>query len=348
MSMTPRERWLALFDGRKPDRIPTDIWATDEVYEQLRQDLNCADNQAVWDKLGIDTPVNLIPWYKGPKLPDNTDFWGVRSKMVDYGTGAYSETDHCPLADATCVDDIHAHPWPNPDDFDYQRIVPLIEQNDGYRPLRGGGFEPFLLYCKLRGLEKAFEDLLIDTDIAEAGLQHIFDFFYELNRRTFEAAGGKIDLFYLAEDLGAQTGPLFSLDVYRKFIMPNQKRMADLAKQHGAHVFYHTDGSAKVFLPDLIDHVGIEILNPIQWRCPTMERETLAAEFGDKVIFHGAIDNQQTLPFGTPEDVRAEVIETAEIFKECRWICAPCHNLQPNTPTENIVAMYEAVSSLTR
>ena len=98
-----------------------------------------------------------------------------------------------------------------------------------------------------------------------------------------------------------------------------------------------------MFLPDLIDRVGIEILNPIQWRCPGMERERLVADFGGRIIFHGSIDNQRTLPFGTVDDVVREVRQSVDIYRDARWICGPCHNLQPVTPTENIVALYEAI-----
>jgi uroporphyrinogen decarboxylase len=152
----------------------------------------------------------------------------------------------------------------------------------------------------------------------------------------------------VAEDLGAQTGPLMSLAMYRRFLLPNQVRMADLARSYGVHVMYHTDGAARPFIPDLIDKVGIEILNPIQWRSTGMERQKLVADFGQRVIFHGSIDNQQTLPFGTPDDVAAEVRESVELYRPARWICAPCHNLQPVTPTQNIVAMYEAIHELGR
>jgi uroporphyrinogen decarboxylase len=74
-----------------------------------------------------------------------------------------------------------------------------------------------------------------------------------------------------------------------------------------------------------------------------MERERLVEDFGDRVIFHGAMDNQETMPFGTVDDVRQEVLDNLRIFSGSRWICAPCHNLQPVTPTENIVALYETV-----
>ncbi len=105
-------------------------------------------------------------------------------------------------------------------------------------------------------------------------------------------------------------------------------------------MFYHTDGAARVFIPDLIDQVGIEVLNPVQWRCPGMERETLVRDFGKRIGFHGAIDNQRTLPFGTEQDIIKEIRESCRIFKGSRWICAPCHNIQPVTPTRNIITLY--------
>jgi uroporphyrinogen decarboxylase len=148
---------------------------------------------------------------------------------------------------------------------------------------------------------------------------------------------------YVAEDLGSQASLLMGLKEIRHFILPRQKKMADLARSFGIHIFYHTDGAAREVIPDLINVTGIEILNPIQWRCPGMEREGLVRDFGNKVIFHGAVDNQQTLPFGTPDDVRNEVLDNIRIFGGARWICAPCHNLQPVSPTANIVALYETI-----
>ena len=96
-------------------------------------------------------------------------------------------------------------------------------------------------------------------------------------------------------------------------------------------------------IPDLVDVVGINILNPIQWRCPGMDREGLVRDFAGKLVFHGAIDNQYTLPFGSVDEVRQEVLDCIRIFGPARWVCAPCHNIQPVTPTENIVAMYETI-----
>jgi len=368
--MTPRERWLALLHNRPADRIPTDYQATPEVTARLLKDLGCADEMELWRRLSIDKRKMVEPrWARdesgkpaptklvaesGPAThhsPPATrhpppDLWGVRYRKASYGSGTYDEPCFHPLAAAESVEEVHAHRWPDPDDFDYGVVTAAVEEDDGYWPIHSGCYEPFLLYGYLRGLQQAMEDLLLRPDIADAVLGHLFEFHYEYHRRIFEAGKGRIDLTWVAEDLGAQTGPLFSLATYRRFFLPNQIRMAELARRFGVHVMYHTDGAARMFLPDLIDRVKIEVLNPIQWRCPGMQRERLVADFGDRVIFHGSIDNQRTLAFGSVDDVVQEVRQSIEIYRNARWICAPCHNIQPITPTENIVAMYDTVHAL--
>ena len=120
-------------------------------------------------------------------------------------------------------------------------------------------------------------------------------------------------------------------------------KMIELAHAHGAKAFHHNDGAIRPLLPELIE-MGIDILNPVQWRCRGMEREGLARDFGQAVVFHGAVDNQWTLPFGTPADVRRQVAENIEILAKGKgYIVSPCHNIQPNTSTENILALYDAV-----
>jgi len=350
MTMTPRQRWLALLEGKPADRIPTDYQATDEVTARLLKDLGCDDEESLWRKLHIDCRKFVEPVWRRPGDCEDpkADMWGIRYRSVDYGTGAYDEPEFMPLANVDSVEEVHAHRWPDPDEFDYGPITRAVESVDGYRPIHAGCYEPFLLYGYLRGLETAFADLALQSEIAEAILGRILDFYYEHHRRIFEAGAGRIDLTFVAEDLGAQTGPLMSLPMYRRFLLPGQIKMAELARSYGVHVMYHTDGAARTFIPDLIERVGIEILDPIQWRCPGMEREALVADFGEKVIFHGSIDNQQTLAFGTVDDVVAEVRQSVEIYKDARWICAPCHNIQPVSPTENIVAMYETIHEIGR
>jgi len=134
---------------------------------------------------------------------------------------------------------------------------------------------------------------------------------------------------------------MFSPAQIREFLLPRMKRMMDLVHGAGAYVFHHNDGACRAILPDMIE-AGIDILNPVQWRCKGMDREGLKRDFGSKVVFHGAMDNQHTLPFGSVEEVRREVLDNLRILGEGGgYILAPCHNLQVVGPAENIVAMYE-------
>jgi uroporphyrinogen decarboxylase len=119
-------------------------------------------------------------------------------------------------------------------------------------------------------------------------------------------------------------------------------RMIELVHSSGVRVMHHDDGAIRPLIPDLIE-TGIDVLNPIQWRCRGMEREGLARDFGKSLVFHGGVDNQQTLAFGSPEDVRREVADNIAIFSRCKgYVVAPCHNIQAVTPTANILALYES------
>lgn len=343
--MSPRERWLALFRGEKPDRIPTDYWATDEVTERLLRELHVSCQEELFRKLHIDAPYRLEP----PKViihhPDDpsSDIWGLRRRIVNYGSGLYEEFDNHPLGGFTTREEVEGYRWPVPEYHDFRLFSEQLRKVPDDRPLRTGDYEPFLLYCAMRGLEMAMIDLAEGSEVLTAALDRIFTYHFEIARRAFEIAGGRIDITYIAEDFGSQNGLLMSLDHIRKYFLPNQKRMADLARGYGIHNFYHSDGDIRSVIPDLITITGIDLLNPIQWRCPSMERKALVRDFGDRIIFHGAMDNQQTLPFGSARDVRGEVMENISIFRGARWICAPCHNFQPVTPSENIMAMYETI-----
>jgi len=102
-------------------------------------------------------------------------------------------------------------------------------------------------------------------------------------------------------------------------------------------------------LPTLTD-IGIDVLNPIQWHLPGMSLSELKDRFGKKICFHGGIDNQHVLPFGTPEEVRKEVATCLEILANdgTGYILAPCHNIQVISPVENIVTMYRTAKELGR
>jgi len=343
--LTPKERWLATFAGEKPDRIPTDYWATDEVTARLYNELGCRNIEELYTRLHIDGLIVVDP----PRRDDHkagdpgADLWGLRRKLIRYGAGEYDEFANHPLAELTTVEQLDAYPWPSADDHDFEAFCAMLRAVPAHRMVRSGNFEPFLIYAGLRGLEQALMDMVENPEFLEAALARMFRYYLALAERTFEAGKGRIGVTYIAEDLGGQTSLLMSRAQIRRFLLPNQKTMADLARSYGIHIFYHTDGAVRTVIPDLLDVTGIELLNPIQWRCPGMEREGLVRDFGKRLIFHGAMDNQQTLPFGTPADVRNEVLENIGIFRGARWVCAPCHNLQTVTPTANILALYDTI-----
>ncbi|MCS6859345.1 MAG: hypothetical protein NZT92_03365 [Abditibacteriales bacterium] len=341
-TMTPRERWLAVLRREKPDRVPMDYWATAEANQKLMQHLGCATMQEVFDRLHIDTPLTVGPRYVGPPLPPGQDVFGCRYKNVDYGTGVYAECVYHPLAEYTSVEEIERnYQFPSPDWYDYAHI-PAQVACAPERPIRGGGSEPFLIYKNLRGQEQAFLDLILYPEIVHYCLGKLFDLAYENTRRIYEQIPGKVMITYVAEDLGSQEGLLFSPAQIREFLLPGMKRMIDLAHEAGAFVFHHSDGAIRDILPDMIA-AGIDVLNPIQWRCKGMERAALKRDFGHQVIFHGGVDNQYTLAFGSVEEVRQEVADNLRILGAGGgYILAPCHNIQAVSPPENIVAMYEA------
>ncbi len=339
-TMSPRERWLAVLKREKPDRVPMDYWATPEATEKLLAYLGC-NFEEMTRRLHIDLPLRVAPKYVGPPPKEGEDIWGVKYTLIDYGTGVYSESINAPLAQYNSPEEIEAnYRWPNPDDWDYSDLPNQIKGQE-HRPISGGGSEPFLQYKTLRGEAQAFIDLVENPEIVNYCLDKLFELAYQNTLRIFETIPGSVIITYIAEDLGSQDSLMYSPAHIREYFLPRMKRMIELTKQHGSYVFHHTDGAVRDILPDLIE-IGIEILNPVQWRCKGMEREGLKRDFGDKLIFHGAMDNQYTLPFGTVEEVRKEVLDNYRILGEGGgYILAPCHNIQSISPPENIVAMYE-------
>ncbi|MFW6047563.1 MAG: uroporphyrinogen decarboxylase family protein [Candidatus Woesearchaeota archaeon] len=210
-------------------------------------------------------------------------------------------------------------------------------------PIRGGGSEPFLIYKRLRGQEQAFIDLIINPEIVHYCLEQLYNFCYENTRRIYEQIPGKIMITYVSEDMGEQDNLMYSPEQIRKFFLPGMKKMIELAHEAGTYVMHHNDGAIRKILPDLIE-AGIDILNPVQWRCKGMERKKLKKDFGNKLVFHGAMDNQYTLAFGSEEEICQEVIDNINILgKDGGYILAPCHNIQAISSPKKIISMYKTV-----
>jgi uroporphyrinogen decarboxylase len=339
-TMTPRERWLAVLSHAQPDRTPMDYWGTPEVDRLLMRHLRSPSRREMLKKLHVDFVIALEPEYIGPRLEPDTDVFGVRHTNVDYGTGSYPEATGYPLAAYTSVEEIERHyTWPRADWWAYGDLAGQIAGYEEY-PVRAGGSEPFLTYTTLRGREQAYLDLVENPEMVSYCLEKLFELAYQNTLRCLEALPGRATFSYVAEDLGGQHSLLYAPAHIRRFFFPGMKRMIELVHQAGAYVFHHDDGNITRILPDLVA-LGIDVLNPIQWRAGGMDRTALKREYGQRLVFHGAMDNQQTLPFGTVDDVRAEVRENLCLLGHGGgYILAPCHNLQAVTPVENIIAMY--------
>ena len=368
--MNHRERILAAIHRQPLDRIPTDMWATPEVQERLFEHFGIAtargteagdisllgglltrDVEAIlelWQILGIDGILNISPPYVGPELLEEDLYtenaWGMGFRPQSYGTGSYDEQIYYPLAEAESIADLEAYRWPDPDWYDYSALPDLVEVCGG-RAISLGYTAPFFYHNLLRGLELSLVDTLLRPEFTHYLVGRISDFFTEYHRRCFEATRGLVDMTQVTDDFGSQFGLLISPQAFETFYRSPHQRAIDLAKSYDLIVLHHDDGDMRKLLPAFVD-MGIDILNPIQWRCGDWDLAALKADYGDQICFHSAVDNQQTLPFGTPDDVRAEVEHLIATLggDGTGFILGPCHNLQPVTPVENILAMYEAAA----
>jgi uroporphyrinogen decarboxylase len=348
--MNSRERILAACERRRPDRPPIALRCTPEAWEALRQHLGVASNTEVMDTLDIDLRWISLPFIGPPErsaVPlgsEGTDFWGCRIRKVETGFNTYFEFDSYPLAHCQTVADVNAHDWPSLDWWDYSAVPRLIEEQNaaGRRAiafLAGGAFEtPWYM----RGQAQFLMDLRTQPEIAEAISSRVEAYYRGRALRVLAAAGGQIDMIGSGGDVGTQRGMMLNPDLWRRHIKPYTGRLIRSFKDMGLKTFYHSCGSIVPIIPDLIE-VGLDVLDPIQVSAAGMQPAALFAAFGDRLSFHGAIDEQELLPHGTPAQVYAETRRTIDILgRNGGYIVMAAHNLQGDTPVENILAMFDA------
>ncbi len=366
--MNHRERILAAIRHQPVDRVPTDIWATAEVQEKLLRHFGIETQRGVpsigielmggvlsrdvramlqlLDRLEIDGILSIKPPYIGPELRTEDEYWenewGMGFRRQPYDGGAYNERVRFPLAEAESIADLKRYRWPQPAWYDYSALPDLAARCQG-RAVSCGYTAPFFYHNLLRGLERSLMDLALCPDFSLYLIQRLSDFFTEYHERCFQALRGRIDMTQVTDDFGSQNGLLISPRAFDRFYREPMQRAIDLAHSFDLIVFHHDDGDARVLLPRLAG-MGIQVLNPIQWRCGDWDLAALKREYGDRLCFHSAVDNQQTLAFGQPEEVRAQVRHLIQTLASDRtgYIVGPCHNLQAVSPVENIVALYDA------
>lgn len=349
--MTPQQRILATLERRPTDRTPVDVWLTPEVFADLQKHVGINDELKLYQELGLDKIVWIFPGYQAekydPNESDGQDPWGVPMKRVVSGKATYMEFISAPLGEMEDPSELDKHPfWPDPDKFNYAAAKAAAEKARSYQFATIGPWISFFeIYCHMRGMENALMDVIAEPEFLEATLDRIEAIQTTMLERFLTELGDLIDIIFISDDMGTQESQLIAVDAWLEHFKPRMQRWTQLIHKHGKKVLFHTDGAARPFIPHLIDS-GIDILNPVQHICPGMEREALKRDFGEKVIFHGGVENQHVLPYGTVDEVRAET-ETClrTLGHEGGYIACSCHNIQAGSPVENVLTMIETVQN---
>ena len=208
------------------------------------------------------------------------------------------------------------------------------------RFLVGGlGWGLFERSWTLRGFENALMDAIAEPDFYEELLRRLTDLYLQFVERTVDLP---IDAVLFGDDWGDQRGVILGPERWRRFIKPCWAKVYQAVHDAGKIVMSHSCGSVAEIMPDIIE-IGLDVLESVQPEPAGMNPYELKRKWGDKITFWGALGSQSTIAFGTPADIRAEVARLCrEMGKGGGYILAPAKGLQPETPTENAVAVVEA------
>lgn len=348
--MNSRERVLAATERRLPDRPATSLRCTPEVWLKLQEALGVEGVNGVLDALDIDLrwiPLPFIGPAERSAIPlgsEGTDYWGCHIKKMENDFNTYFEFYDFPLAHCETPEDVDAHDWPQLDWWDYDAIPRLIAEADQVEPrgllfFAGGAFEtPWYM----RGLERFMMDLYEHPEIVDRICTRVEEYYRLRALRVLETGGGRIDVVGSGGDIAGERGMLLAPDVWREQIKPHSGRLIATFKAMGLKTFYHSCGSLVPVIDDLIE-LGLDILEPIQVTSAGMTPEELFPQFGDRLSFHGAIDEVHLLPHATPKQVYDETTRIIDILgANGGFFVAPSHQVQGDTPIDNILAIYDA------
>jgi len=273
-----------------------------------------------------------------------TDEWGITWRNVEYqtqfGIGHYTEIVGHPLVDDQAIDR-YQPPDPNRPELYVESERVIQEYKDEYWIVGVTVTTIFETAWALRGYEKTLVDFALNPDLVERLLDIPFNFHFAAAKNLVQLG---VDMIWIGDDVGAQNRMLISPETWRRFLKPRMATFISTLKTINPQVkvAYHSDGNIYPIIPDLIE-IGLDVLNPIQPR--SMDPERVKNEFGDKLCFWGSIDEQHTLPFGTPADVEREVMTRLRTLgKDGGLIIGPTHHVQLDTPLENFWAMVKAIT----
>ena len=369
IEVNSRERVLAALNHEEPDRVPIDLGSCGptaihvHAYERLLRVLGIEEDVELWDVVGqlakpservlslVGADVRGIRPGAGVYKPQSVseselvDHWGITWRRPEGGGTCFSIAE-CPLRHAT-LRDLDSYDWP-----------------DGKNPGLAAGLEdmarrtrestPFAILGEfsghileraqmLRGFDTFLVDLILNREFAIELMDRILAIEIDIASTFLDAVGPHIDVIAFKDDLAIQTGPEISPALMRELVIPRLGQLLEEVRSRTqAKIWFHSCGSIYHLLPDLID-IGVDILNPVQVMAEGMDTSRLKREFGQHLSFWGAIDTQTALPFGTPEDVRAEVRRRiGDLGPGGGYVLASVHNIEADVPGENVWAMYEA------
>jgi uroporphyrinogen-III decarboxylase len=193
-------------------------------------------------------------------------------------------------------------------------------------------------------MENLYLKMYSEPELVDAVMQHMVDYYAAASQRIFDAAADALDIFFMGNDFGSTTGPLLGPELFGRFVLPHQKRLIDLGHAYGLKVQLHCCGGFAPLIPSLIE-AGLDGLHAVQPNCVGMDLRTLKAEFGDKILFNGAIDSHHVLIEGTPQTVREKTHEVLDIMKpNGGYIAGASHDtILEETPLKNVLAMFDAI-----
>jgi uroporphyrinogen decarboxylase len=347
--MTPRDRVLTAIAHEPPDRVPIQIYLTPEIQAKLAEHFA---SDALEEILGVDFRT-VGPRFVGEARPvpeqcAGVDEWGTGYIMKEYPGGTYPEPYHQPLAGLSTLKEVDEYHWPRLEDYDFSDLEAQCDAVAEYAVCLGGAGIPDIVngVGRGRGMELVLLDIMTQDPVGIAVIDKRCDFYYALCRRALETANGKIDILCLGEDCGNQRGPMFDPAIFDGFFRPRLQRFYDLGHEFGCKVMMHSCGSTRKLMSRFVE-MGLDVLDAVQPEPAGMDPGELKREHGDKLAFCGMISTQNTLPHGTAEACRAEARHRIEVVGEGGgYIFAPAHCIQPDTPVENVLAIYEEALGL--
>ena len=340
--MNHRERFLATIERRSVDYPCT--W------------MGIPDTQALpglYDYFGVDSLAGLTDVLDDDIVPIEFPYHSPTADAIyaalDFAKRGKIDREHRTLnapgffEDKTDPASVDEFPWPNPaDHIDPDACRAAAEAVAGDRAVLGVLWSAhFQDVCAAFGLQVAFMKFYDSPELVEAISERIVNFYLEANRIFFEATKGKVDAVLIGNDYGSQTSLMLSPGHVRKFALGGAQQLIDQAKSYGVKVIYHSCGSIRPIIPDLIE-LGVDAVHPIQALAAGMDAQSLHDEFAGQVSFCGGVDHQNLLVNGTPDEVRQAVRGLRTLFPT-GLIISPSHEaILPDIAPENMAAMFEA------